>query len=231
MTGRDEEQVALVEAYAKAQGLWNEDAERVYSEVVELDLSTVKRSLAGPSRPHSRFDADSARDSFREICEERGLDMEHRAVVDFGGESFELAHGALAIAAVTSCTTATDPEMMLACGLVAKKAREAGLEAKPWVKRVMAPGSHATQLLLERAGLAEPLAELGFATCGFGCMSCIGNSGPIWPEMHEVAGDIELASALSGNRNFDGRISPDVSRTICALPRRCRVCYCRHDGL
>lgn len=218
LTGRDEEQVALVEAYAKAQGLWNEDVERVYSEVIELDLSTVRRSLAGPSRPHSRFDADAARDAFRGICEERGLDMEHRAVVDFGGDSFELAHGALAIAAVTSCTTATDPEMMLACGLVAKKAREAGLEAKPWVKRVMAPGSHATQLLLERAGLAEPLAELGFATCGFGCMSCIGNSGPIWPEMHEIAGDIELASVLSGNRNFDGRISPDVSQNYLCAP-------------
>lgn len=217
LTGRAAEQVDLVESYAKAQGLWNDGEQRVYSEVVELDLSSVEASLAGPSRPHSRFAAKNARSCFREICAERSLDDTVRNV-EFGGESYGLSHGAVAIAAVTSCTTATDPAMMVACGLVAKHAREAGLQAKPWVKRVMAPGSHATQLMLERAGLADSLAELGFSTCGFGCMSCIGNSGPIWPQMHEIAEDVELTSVLSGNRNFDGRISPDVSQNYLCAP-------------
>ena len=218
VTGRSADQVALVEAYAKAQGLWNDAEERVYSEVIELDLSTVKRNLAGPSRPHSRFDADNARSYFLDLCEERSLDLQKTCSVEFMGESFDITHGAVAIAAVTSCTTATDPAMMIACGLIAKHAREAGLTAKPWVKRVMAPGSHATQLILDRAGLSEPLAELGFATCGFGCMSCIGNSGPLWPQMHDVAEELELTSVLSGNRNFDGRISPDVSQNYLCAP-------------
>ena len=218
LTGRDKNQVELVEAYAKAQGMWNDGIDRVYSEVVELDLSAVERSLAGPSRPHDRFAAVNAKSRFEEICAQRELDMAKRVTVHFVGRDIELAHGAVAIAAVTSCTTATDPAMMLACGLIAKRAREKGLLAQPWVKRVMAPGSHATQLMLERAGLAEPLAELGFTTCGFGCMSCIGNSGPVWPEMHEIAGDIELTSVLSGNRNFDGRISPDVSQNFLCAP-------------
>ncbi len=218
LTGRDKGQVALLEAYAKAQGMWNDGVERTYSEVIELDLSTVERSLSGPSRPHDRFAACDARERFESICADRGLDMEKRVTVHLDGRDVELTHGAIAIAAVTSCTTATDPAMMLACGLLAKHAREAGLLAQPWVKRVMAPGSHATQIMLERAGLAAPLAELGFATCGFGCMSCIGNSGPVWPEMHEVADEIELASVLSGNRNFDGRISPDVSQNFLCAP-------------
>ncbi len=218
LTGRDKQQVDLVEAYAKAQGMWNDGIDRTYSEVVELDLSTVERSLAGPSRPHDRFAISSAKNRFEAICSQRELDMSKRATARFEGRDIELGHGAIAIAAVTSCTTATDPAMMLACGLVAKHARERGLLAQPWVKRVMAPGSHATQLMLERAGLAAPLAELGFATCGFGCMSCIGNSGPVWPEMHEIASDIELTSVLSGNRNFDGRISPDVSQNFLCAP-------------
>ncbi|MDO5042766.1 MAG: aconitate hydratase AcnA [Slackia sp.] len=217
LTGRDVDQVDLVEGYAKAQGLWNDGAERVYSEVIDLDLSCIEASLAGPSRPHSRFAAKRAKARFRDICDERSLDDSVRSV-EFAGESYELSHGAVAIAAVTSCTTATDPAMMVACGLLAKHAREAGLQAKPWVKRVMAPGSHATQLMLERAGLADSLAELGFSTCGFGCMSCIGNSGPIWPQMHDIAEDLELTSVLSGNRNFDGRISPDVSQNYLCAP-------------
>lgn len=218
LTGRDKEQVALVEAYAKAQGMWNDGASRVYSEVLELNLSEVECSLAGPSRPHDRFARNDARSRFNAICADRKLDMDKRVAVNFMGTEYELTHGAIAIAAVTSCTTATDPAMMLACGLVAKHARERGLLAKPWVKRVMAPGSHATQLMLERAGLAQPLAELGFATCGFGCMSCIGNSGPLMDAMHAVADQIELTSVLSGNRNFDGRISPDVSQNYLGAP-------------
>ena len=220
MTGRSDQQVALVEAYAKAQGLWlgEDDEPRVYSEVIELDLGSVARSMAGPSRPHDRFDIADGKRRFHDICAERALDMNAKAQVSLDGETHELTHGAIAIAAVTSCTTATDPRMMLACGLMAKKAAALGLKPKPWVKTVFAPGSHATELLLERAGLLESLQALNFATCGFGCMSCIGNSGPILPEMHDIAGDIELASVLSGNRNFEGRISPDVAQNFLMTP-------------
>lgn len=220
LTGRSDEQVALVEAYAKAQRFWNDPAgtQRVYADVIELDLGSVERSLAGPSRPHERISLASMQDRFQAVCEERGLDRALAVSVELGDKSYELSHGALAIAAVTSCTTATDPRMMIACGLVAQKAAAAGLSPKPWVKRVLAPGSKATELLLERAGLMEGLRALGFYTCGFGCMSCIGNSGPLLDAVHEVADDIELASVLSGNRNFEGRISPDVSQNYLASP-------------
>ncbi|MEY8561931.1 aconitate hydratase AcnA [Eggerthellaceae bacterium 3-80] len=220
LTGRSQEQVDLVRAYAQAQGYWYEQGspERVYSEVIELDLSNVKRSLAGPSRPHDRFDFESAQTRFAEICDDRGVDRTRSVTVDIDGVPTELKDGALAIAAVTSCTTATDPAMMLACGLVAQKAAEAGLKPKPWVKTILAPGSKATELLLERAGLLEGLRSLGFYTCGFGCMSCIGNSGPIRSELHDIADQIELASVLSGNRNFEGRISPDVSQNYLGAP-------------
>lgn len=218
LTGRDEQQVALVEAYAKAQGFWGADeAGRVYADVLKLDLSSVAPSVAGPSRPHDRIDLMSAGARFKEICARRDLDA--RAVeVEIEGETYELTHGALAIAAVTSCTTATDPAMMISCGLAARNAAHAGLRPRPWVKTIFAPGSRATALLLERAGLLEPLKELGFYTCGFGCMSCIGNSGPLMPAMHEIADRIELTSALSGNRNFEGRISPDVAQNYLMAP-------------
>ena len=220
LTGRTAEQVALAEVYAKAQGFWNdpEALERTYAEVIELDLGSVERSLAGPSRPHDRIPLSGVRDRFLAVCAERGLDRGKRMPVEVGGEAREIGHGAIAIAAVTSCTTATDPRMMLACGLVAQKASEAGLSPKPWVKTILAPGSKATELLLERAGLMEGLRSLGFHTCGFGCMSCIGNSGPVAGALHDVADEIELASVLSGNRNFEGRISPDVSQNYLAAP-------------
>lgn len=220
LTGRDDNQVALVEAYAKAQGFWNDPnaSERVYAEVIEIDLSQVERSIAGPSRPHDRIALSGAQQRFREICTERNLDLGKSVQIDIANETHEITHGALAIAAVTSCTTATDPRMMLAAGLLAKNAAEVGLTPKPWVKCILAPGSKATELLLERAGLLDGLRSLGFHTCGFGCMSCIGNSGPIFPAMHNVAEDIELASVLSGNRNFEGRISPDVSQNYLAAP-------------
>ena len=219
LTGRSAEQVALVEAYAKAQGYWNdpEAAPRTYAEVIELDLSTVQPSLAGPSRPHDRIPLAKAGERFRAICAERGLD-DATVHVEVDGEDYELTHGAIAIAAVTSCTTATDQAMMLATGLMARNAAERGLAPAPWVKTILAPGSRATELLLERAGLTEPLRQLGFFTCGFGCMSCIGNSGPLSDAMHAVADDIELASVLSGNRNFEGRISPDVSQNYLMQP-------------
>ncbi len=218
LTGRDPHQAALVQAFAQAQGLWAHEQERTYAQVIELDLGSIAPTLAGPSRPHDGFDAADAQERFRAVCAERALDRTKEATVTFLGQEHRITHGAVAIAAVTSCTTATDPAMMIACGLVAKHAREQGLDAKPWVKRIMAPGSHATQLLLDRAGLTQPLAELGFFTCGFGCMSCIGNSGPLWPQMHEVAADLELTSVLSGNRNFEGRISPDVAQNYLCAP-------------
>ena len=220
MTGRSAEQVALVEAYTKAQGLWLDEAgeQRVYSEIVEIDLGSVVPSMSGPSRPHDRFDIAQGAKRFNAICADRKLNMGDSVQVELNGSLYDLTHGAIAIAAVTSCTTATDPRMMLTCGLVAKKAAEAGLQPKPWVKTVFAPGSHATELLLERADLLDGLQQLGFSTCGFGCMSCIGNSGPILPQMHDVCSDIELASVLSGNRNFEGRISPDVAQNYLMTP-------------
>ena len=220
MTGRSDEQIQLVEAYARAQGLWlSDDSEqRVYSEVVELDLNSVRPSMSGPSRPHDRFDIADGQRRFRETCANRGLANDAKVSVRLRDSEHELTHGAIAIAAVTSCTTATDPRMMLACGLLAKNAAEKGLRPKPWVKTVFAPGSHATELLMNRAGLMDGLQTLGFATCGFGCMSCIGNSGPLLPEMHDICNDVELASVLSGNRNFEGRISPDVAQNYLMTP-------------
>lgn len=220
VTGRDEVQVSLVEAYAKAQGFWGDSSAdpRSYSEVIELDLSAVTSSVAGPSRPHDLIARAESGKRFREICEERGLDRAAEVTVDILGEQHRLSHGAIAIAAVTSCTTATDPAMMIAAGLTARNAVARGLRPKPWVKTILAPGSHATELLLERADLLASLQELGFFTCGFGCMSCIGNSGPLSAAMHAVADEIELASVLSGNRNFEGRISPDVSQNYLTAP-------------
>lgn len=220
LTGRTPEQVALVEAYAKAQGFWNDPSAptRVYSKVLELDLSSVTRSVAGPSRPHDRIDVAKAKQSFEAICAQRNLDTQKTVEVELLGEKYALTHGSLAIAAVTSCTTATDASMMLAAGVLARNAAAAGLQPKPWVKTILAPGSRATEDILDAAGLMPALRDLGFYTCGFGCMSCIGNSGPVLPALHEIASEIELASILSGNRNFEGRISPDVSQNYLCAP-------------
>lgn len=228
MTGRSAAQVALVEAYARAQGVWSEgsspdassafEAGERYAEVVEIDLASVRPSMAGPARPHDRFDRMQAKERFAATCRARGLDRSMRVGVEVAGAHAELTHGAIAIAALTSCTTATDPRMMLACGLVAKRAVQAGLAPKPWVKCIFAPGSHSTERLLARAGLIEPLRALTFHTCGFGCMSCIGNSGPILGPLHDVADRIDLAAVLSSNRNFEGRISPDVALNYLMAP-------------
>lgn len=219
VTGRSQQQAALVEAYAKAQGLWggSDQGGRRYAKVLRLNLATVERSIAGPSRPHDRIALAEAQQAFRSICTDRGLDLDRSVKVDIGGER-DLTHGAIAIAAVTSCTTATDPAMMLAAGVLAKNAVAAGLAPKPWVKTIFAPGSRATELLMERAGLMDALRRLGYYTCGFGCMSCIGNSGPLMPAIHDIADNVELAGVLSGNRNFEGRISPDVSQNYLADP-------------
>ncbi len=219
LTGRSDEQCALVEAYAKAQGLWHNPSEnRNYALVLELNLSDITPALAGPSRPQDYISAQEASEHISAVCATRRGGESPCAEVDILGEKHQLKDGAVALAAITSCTTATDPAMMLACGLLARRAAQRGLTPKPWVKCVLAPGSHATSSLLARAGLQKDLESLGFYTCGFGCMSCIGNSGPLLPRVSAVADQIELASVLSGNRNFEGRISPDVAQNYLAAP-------------
>ena len=219
LTGRDRDEVAFARAYLELQGVFGATAGRTYARTIELDLAQVETCLAGPSRPHNYVTPAGLRERFRSVSVEHGHgDLAERRTVELGGESFELGHGTLAIAAITSCTTATDPAMMVSAGLLAHKAVERGLAAKPWVKRILAPGSQATELLLKRAGLTDDLFALGFHTCGFGCMSCIGNSGEISAALKPLAGELELTSVLSGNRNFDGRISPDVAQNFLCQP-------------
>ncbi len=219
MTGRDDAQVALIEAYAKVQGLWH-DPSRIatYSEVLELDLSTVERSIAGQARPHERIPFAHAAEAVEQITRDHGREPGQTVTIQIGDRSYEIGNGALAIAAITSCTTTADPRMMVSAGLLAKHAADAQIFSKPWVKCLLSPGSHASELLLKRAGLLEDLQLEGFFTAGFGCMSCIGNSGPILPALHDVAQQIDLAAVVSGNRNFEGRISPDVSQNYLGAP-------------
>ena len=219
LTGRDEDEIAYARAFVDAQGIYGETDGRTYARTLELDLATVRTCLAGPSRPHNYVTPAGLKERFRTVCAEHGRDdLGETFEVTCGDDTFELRHGTMAIAAITSCTTATDPAMMVAAGLCAKKAVERGLSAKPWVKRILAPGSRATELLLKRAGLTDALFQLGFYTCGFGCMSCIGNSGDIHPALHARAQEMELTSVLSGNRNFDGRISADVAQNFLCQP-------------
>lgn len=219
LTGRADADVAFVEAYARMQGVFGQGASRHYARVIELDLSQVELSLAGPSRPHNRTTPAGLKARFEEAAKGHGADLSRTwEVTCADGFTHTVGQGALAIAAITSCTTATDPAMMVAAGLTAKKARERGLAARPWVKRILAPGSHATAGLLKAAGLVAPLRELGFFTCGFGCMTCIGNSGDVLAALKPIAAEAELTSVLSGNRNFDGRISPDVAQNYLCQP-------------
>ena len=219
LAGRDRDELAFARAYLEAEGVFGAEGAREYSRTIELDLGSVTTCLAGPSRPHNYVAPADLRERFRSASEGHGHgDFTETRQVTIGDESFELAHGTLAIAAITSCTTATDPAMMVAAGLLAKKAVARGLATKPWIKRIFAPGSHATELLLKRAGLTDALFKLGFYTCGYGCMSCIGNSGEIAASLKPYAGELELTSVLSGNRNFDGRISPDVAQNYLCQP-------------
>lgn len=216
VTGRDSSELAFVEAYHKAQGTFGGVEGATYARTLTLNLSEIQPSLAGPSRPHDRLNLSELKVRFTQQAKANGhanLD-EHFEFANIGSVS----HGAIAIAAITSCTTATDPEMTLAAGLLARNARKFGLTVAPWVKTIFGPGSHATELVLKRTGLLEDLEALGFYTCGFGCMSCIGNSGDIALELHDKAQSIELCSVLSGNRNFEGRISPDVSQNYLCQP-------------
>ncbi len=231
-TGRSAEHVALVEAYAKEQGLWHDPSvpEPAFSETVDLDLSTVVPSLAGPSRPQDRVTLSGAGKAFRAALgrEPKRARAEHMPAAGTGdggaaaggGSPMPLADGDVVIAAITSCTNTSNPQVLVAAGLLAKKAVERGLSAKPWVKTSLAPGSRVVMDYLEKAGLLEPLEKLGFWLVGFGCTTCIGNSGPLLPGVSEAvqAHDLSVASVLSGNRNFEGRIHPDVRMNYLASP-------------
>jgi aconitate hydratase len=267
MTGRDDAQVTLVEAYAKAQGLWHDPSrEPEYSEYLELDLSTVVPSIAGPKRPQDRIELTSAKPAFRQALRDYvtdGAQTPHTKLDEADEESFpasdapalatasddngaissaatgaigrpsqpvtvtsadrgqfELDHGAVVIAAITSCTNTSNPSVMLGAALLARNAVEKGLESKPWVKTSMAPGSQVVTNYYEKAGLWPYLEKLGFHLVGYGCTTCIGNSGPLPEEISAAVADNDLTavSVLSGNRNFEGRINPDVKMNYLASP-------------
>ena len=215
-TGRSKEQLDLVEAYAKAQGLWHDEdsVEPTYSEHVELDLATVEPSLAGPRRPQDRVSLSGARGAFR-----HALGREPKEVIGLGAAA-HLRDGAVTVAAITSCTNTSNPSVLVAAGLVARRAVERGLKVKPWVKTSLAPGSRVVMDYLELADLVGPLDELGFYLAGFGCTTCIGNTGPLLEGVSELVNehDLSVVSVLSGNRNFEGRIHPDVKQNFLASP-------------
>jgi len=222
LTGRSEAQVALVEAYAREQGLFREPGhEPRYTSVVELDMGSVEPSLAGPRRPQDRVPLRAAAASVRAALDaERGGAARREATVQLGGGGHRIADGALAIAAITSCTNTSNPEVMLAAGLLARRARERGLRAAPWVKTSLAPGSRVVTEYLRESGLLEDLAAVGFHVVGYGCTTCIGNSGPLPEPVAAAAREqgLVLSAVLSGNRNFEGRIHPDVRLNYLASP-------------
>jgi aconitate hydratase len=264
LTGRDDQLVDLVEAYAKAQGMWHDpDREPNYSERLELDLSTVEPSLAGPKRPQDRVPLKTAKDGFRSVLSEYADDEpvngnsanegseesfpasdppavssngqhdkphdsatssdgrpSNPATVTLDGETVEVDHGAVVVAAITSCTNTSNPFVMVGAGLLAKNAVERGLQRKPWVKTSLAPGSKVVSDYYDKSGLTPYLDKLGFGLVGYGCTTCIGNSGPLIPEISKAVNDNDLAvvSVLSGNRNFEGRINPDVKMNYLASP-------------
>ena len=223
LTGRTAEQIALVEAYCRAQGLWHDPSvEPRYSEYMELDLATVVPSIAGPRRPQDRIELDHARDQFHKDLENFLSEETARSEVPVtrGTETFEIANGAVTIAAITSCTNTSNPSVMLAAGLLARNAALKGLKSKPWVKTTLAPGSKVVTDYYEKAGLMDDLEALGFYLVGYGCTTCIGNSGPLDEEISQAVNDHDLAvtAVLSGNRNFEGRINPDVKMNYLASP-------------
>ena len=225
LSGRDDEQVELVEAYAKAQGMWREAGapEARYSTTLGLDIGTVMPSLAGPKRPQDRIPLGNAKQQFHQHLADTTKHRERSGVVRVEtsrGENYDLTDGAVVIAAITSCTNTSNPSVMVGAGLVARKARERGLSVKPWVKTSLAPGSLVVRDYLERAGLSADLDELGFNVVGYGCTTCIGNSGPLPEEVSRGIreGDLVAASVLSGNRNFEGRVHAEVKMNFLASP-------------
>ncbi|MEL6498841.1 MAG: aconitate hydratase AcnA [Planctomycetota bacterium] len=239
LTARTEEEVALTEAYAKANDFWWDASkpDPVYTSVLELDMGTVVPSLAGPKRPQDRIELVKMRSEFHRALTApvgpQGLGVDESELENTGtvkhiterpgevpGTESPIGHGAVVIAAITSCTNTSNPDVMIAAGLVAKKARALGLTRKPWVKTSLAPGSKVVTEYYEKAGLTEDLDAVGFATVGYGCTTCIGNSGPLPPEIEAAIaeGDLAVASVLSGNRNFEGRVHPKVRANYLASP-------------
>ncbi|PCI31638.1 MAG: hypothetical protein COB53_12945 [Elusimicrobia bacterium] len=227
LTGRSEEQIRLVEDYCKAQGLFRLDdaPQAIYSDTLELDLSTIRPSIAGPKRPQDRIELDAAKPSWTKaldelIARDENPDANVKVPVTVGDDSFDLGHGDVVIAAITSCTNTSNPWVMIGAGLLAKKAVEKGLTRKPWVKTSLAPGSKVVMDYLREAKLLEPLEALGFYLVGYGCTTCIGNSGPLAEPIQKAIEDKNLVatSVLSGNRNFEGRISPHVRANYLASP-------------
>ncbi len=218
-TGRDDDRVALVEAYAKAQGMWRDAGapEPVFTDTLELDLADVEPSLAGPKRPQDRVPLSTAAPAFGQVLNDFGVDKRN---VPVDGADYALEDGAVVIAAITSCTNTSNPSVLVGAGLVARKAREKGLKVKPWVKTSLAPGSQVVTDYLEKAGLQGDLDALGFDLVGYGCTTCIGNSGPLLEEVGKAveANDLVVCSVLSGNRNFEGRVNPLVRANYLASP-------------
>ena len=218
-TGRSEQEIALVEAYSKAQGLWHDPAiEPRYSEYLELDLSTVVPSIAGPKRPQDRIELSASKRKFSEDIKAYSAVASNPAKVK--GKDFAMDHGHVSIASITSCTNTSNPSVMLAAGLLARKAVAKGLTAKPWVKTSLAPGSKVVTDYFDKSGLTKDLDALGFQLVGYGCTTCIGNSGPLDQEISDAvnANDLAVTAVLSGNRNFEGRINPDVKMNYLASP-------------
>ncbi len=230
LTGRDERRVKLIEQYAKAQGLFRRatDPDPIYTESIEMDLATVEPSLAGPRRPHDRVSLGQAKAKFAEALPALQAAKGKKAASGGGAavaveappELAGLDHGAVVVAAITSCTNTSNPSVLIAAGLLAKKAVEKGLTSKPWVKTSLAPGSLVVTEYLKQAGLLPYLQQLGFNVVGYGCTTCIGNSGPLPPEVSALVKerDLVVASVLSGNRNFEGRIQPQVRANYLASP-------------
>ena len=219
LTGREESQIALVEAYAKEQGFWIDPAvEPIFSSTLELDLSTVVPSLAGPKRPQDRVSLPDVDDVFARDMAETYKKANTRVPVE--GKDFDIGDGDVMIAAITSCTNTSNPGVLVAAGLVAKKADELGLRPKPWVKTSLAPGSQVVTDYLNKAGLQSHLDNIGFNLVGYGCTTCIGNSGPLAEPISKAINENGLVAAavISGNRNFEGRVSPDVRANFLASP-------------
>ena len=222
LSGRDEHRIKLVEAYAKAQGLWRTEIDPTFTDTLELDLGTVQPSLAGPKRPQDRVLLKDAASAFKvELTKSLGVaagDVGTKAKV--AGKNYEITHGDVVIAAITSCTNTSNPYVLVAAGLVARKARALGLTPKPWVKTSLAPGSQVVTEYLDKSKLSEDLDALGFQTVGYGCTTCIGNSGPLEDAIADAIETNKLVavSVLSGNRNFEGRVHPNVRANYLASP-------------
>ena len=223
VTGRQDDRIALVEAYAKAQGMWRDaqTPDPVFTDTLELDMGTVRPSLAGPKRPQDRVLLDAAKAGFADAMEKefkKAADIASRFPVE--GTNFDIGHGDVVIAAITSCTNTSNPSVMIGAGLLARNAVAKGLSSKPWVKTSLAPGSQVVGEYLEKSGLQTSLDALGFNLVGFGCTTCIGNSGPLPAPISKAINDNDVVAAavLSGNRNFEGRVNPDVRANYLASP-------------